>query len=189
MDCTCTNGQGPPPAATRPGRGAPNGVCPGGPDAGAVHRDGWFYSVPRRARPSANRGSFWALPVRSGEGARESDSLHGGSADSKERWALRTARLGRQLHGEWGVGGAFRFADQDAREDRAGTQDRTALRGEARFGGNDLRAPSCGHGEDGAELKTACRFPNAGTGEYFSAPSIKLGSDTSHLNQFKTSLI
>jgi hypothetical protein len=30
LNCTCTNGQGPPPAAKRPGCGDPHAVCPGG---------------------------------------------------------------------------------------------------------------------------------------------------------------
>src|ERR1700721_3431571 len=104
MDCTCTNGQGPPPAATRPGRGTLNGVCPGGLDCGAVPCGCSLSSVPHDAMPSANCGPFWALPVRSGEGARESDSVQGGTADFEKRWALRTTRLGRQLHGDRGVG-------------------------------------------------------------------------------------
>src|SRR5207244_12970798 len=75
---------------------------------------------------------------RSGEGSRESDPVQGGATDSKERRTFRTARMGRKLSGERGVGGAFRFPDQDPREDCTRTQNRVALLRKARPSGNDL---------------------------------------------------
>src|SRR6267378_231202 len=117
LNCTCTNGQGPPPAAKRPGCGDPHAVCPGGLNFGALHSDGCPRTFPYPSEQSANCGCFRALPVRPGEDARESGPVQGGAADSKERWAFRIARLGRKLSGEWGVGGAFGFPDQDTRED------------------------------------------------------------------------
>src|SRR2546430_2169961 len=138
VNCTCTNGQGPPPAAERPGCGDPYGVCPGGLNSGAWHRDCCPCAFPRASQPSANRGCFRAVPVRSGEGARKSDPVQGGAADSKERRTFRTARMGRKLSGERGVGGAFGFPGQNTREDRARTQNRVALLRKARPSGNDL---------------------------------------------------
>src|SRR6202521_4425418 len=101
VNCTCTNGQGPPPAAKRPGCGDPDGVCPGGFDAGALPRDGCPCAFPHASKQRSNRGCFRALPVRAGEDAREGAPVQGGAADFEERWAFRTARLGRKLPGEW----------------------------------------------------------------------------------------
>src|ERR1700680_2938045 len=60
VNCTCTNGQGPPPAAKRPGCGDPDGVCPGGFDAGALPRDGCPCAFPHASKQRTNRGCFRA---------------------------------------------------------------------------------------------------------------------------------
>ena len=115
-----------------------HGVCPGRFDFGALHRDCCPCRFPHASKPSANRGSFGTLPVPTGESSRESNPLQGGAANLKERRAFRTARMGRKLSGERGVGGAFGFPDQDTREDCTRTQNRVALLRKARPSGNDL---------------------------------------------------
>src|SRR5580700_1076627 len=86
------------------------------------------------------------------EDARESDSVHGGAADLEERRAIRIARLGRKLPGEWGVGGAVGFVGPREGQDRTGPQDRIAILREAWPGGNDVRAARDGAWKDSAKL-------------------------------------
>src|SRR6266403_2010923 len=117
VSCTCTNGQGPPPAATRPGCGDPDGVRSGGfealalPAADSPPADGDSF------QPCADGGPFWALSVCAGEDAREGDSVQRGAAHPEERWAIRIARMGRKLPGERRMGGAFGFADESESQD------------------------------------------------------------------------
>src|SRR4029077_14582592 len=88
VNCTCTNGQGPPPAAKRPGRGDPDEALPGGLDADAVHRDCGACGASYTSKQGPNPGCFRTLPVRSSEGAGESDSVHSGTAYLEERRAI-----------------------------------------------------------------------------------------------------
>jgi len=71
-DCTCTNGQGPPPAAKRPGCGDPPcRYAPGGLNFGALHGDGCPRTFPHPSEQSAKLWMSPALPVRPGEDARK----------------------------------------------------------------------------------------------------------------------
>src|SRR6266478_7205423 len=137
----------------------PHGVRPNGLDSGTVPRHRCPCAVPTAEKPSTNCGRFWTLPVRSGEGARKSDPVQGSATHSEKRWAFRIARMGRELSCNRRLGRAFGFPDQDTREDRAGPQNCAALLRKARPGGNDLRAPRSGNGQDVAELNPSAPFP------------------------------
>src|SRR6266852_5512097 len=67
--------------------------------------------------------------------------------------------MGRELSCNRRMGRAFGFPDQDTREDRAGPQNCAALLRKAWPGGNDLRAPRRGDGQDVTELNPAAHFP------------------------------
>src|SRR6266404_9918222 len=112
VSCTCTKGQGPPPAATRPGYGDPDGVRSGGFEALALPAADSPPAVGDSFLPCAESGSFREVSVRSGEDAWEGDSVQCGAAHPEKRRAIRITWLGRKLPGERRMGGAFGFADQ-----------------------------------------------------------------------------
>src|ERR1700751_2558298 len=146
MNCTCTNGQGPPPAAKRPGCGEPFGTR-------SSRSEPHTSSAPRcrpgtdgYPKPRANRGCIRPVSVCESGRAWERDSVQSSATYFEERRAVRIARVGRKLPGERGMGGAFGFVDQDACEDRARPQDCIALLRKAWPCGNDLRAAGRGTG-------------------------------------------
>src|SRR6266403_5771072 len=117
VNCTCTNGQGPPPAAKRPGCGDPDGARSGGFEAPAIPAAGSGLAAGDSFRLCADCGPFWEVSVRAGEDAWEGDSVQCCAAHPEKRCAIRIARLGRKLPGEWGMGRAFGFADQSESQD------------------------------------------------------------------------